>query len=119
MQQMKEFDFFIPDSKDVKVVQHLISKMELHDEHICYIEECYVNCEDELGVKSEGELRKHFAKQLRSKITGCSKHWYNKQKIWGVEINLMGVAENMNPCFKREYQAQEFMDALIEWLLKK
>lgn len=112
------FKCMMPDRDDRKITDVMISQIELHDEHLVMIENYYADWKDEDLGTTDNQLRMHSDFHLRSKITGCHKHWYCKTKVWGVEINMMGVTANLNPCFKRESQAQELVDALIKWLLK-
>lgn len=115
---MIEFITVIPSTDKSVVTESILSKFILHDEYFVFYEKSYVDYTDEDLGTTENQLRVTAFFQLRSKVTGCKKHWYCNTKVWGVEVNTMGSTDNPNPCFKRESQAQEFCDAIIQWLLK-
>lgn len=113
------FTFIIPDLPDDRTVTELmVATLELHDEYLLMVSEYYADFTDESLGTTTNQLRKHTDMHIRSKVTGYQKHWYCTTKVWGVEINLMGVTYNLVLCFKRESQAQELCDALLKWLLK-
>jgi len=106
----------MPETSGRKNVKLIIATIELKDNHFESIMKYSADFKKEDTGIWENEFRDRVEVCLKSNVCGFSKHWYCTTKIWGVEIHMQGADYNSEVCFKRNAAAQEFCDALLNWL---
>lgn len=116
-------DYKLIDLSKEKIKEHFHSYLDLQEDHlrfsIQYIADTWKDSDDESLGWDENELHSYEVVAKRQAITGVTKLYLTATKVYKISIMAKGFGNDIDLYFKRDSEATEIQEKIVNWMLDK